>query len=36
LDLLLLDAGLRLGEAAALEWSGIEWGADANDPFAPS
>src|SRR5262249_21683482 len=30
-DLLPLEAGLRLGEAAALEWSCVEWGADAND-----
>jgi integrase len=31
LTLLLLDAGLRLGEAAALTWGQVRWGADEND-----
>ena len=30
-NLLLLDAGLRLGEAFALRWRHIRWGRDAND-----
>ena len=31
LVLLLLDAGLRLGEALALRWGNVAWGADEND-----
>jgi len=31
LTLLLLDAGLRLGEAAALTWGQVRWGAGEND-----
>jgi integrase len=30
-DLLLLDAGLRLGEATAITWADVWWGSDAND-----
>ena len=30
-NLLLLDAGLRLGEAFALRWRNVWWGRDAND-----
>jgi integrase len=29
---LMLDAGLRLGEATGLDWSDVEWGRDASDP----
>lgn len=29
--LLLLDAGLRMGEAIELEWGDVHWGADEND-----
>ena len=31
LDLLQLDAGLRLGEALAVRWCDVEWGRDASD-----
>jgi integrase len=31
LDLLLLDAGLRLGEGLALEWADVTWGAGPDD-----
>ena len=32
LVLLLLDAGLRVGEALALRWGRVTWGADSGDP----